>query len=498
MPRSASISTAVLQGIEAIPAKVTATVGPGPAEFCIEGAGSMLANDMRAMVGAAMRSSGYVPPLGHVHVTVEPSSELAVPPLTTSLELPMALAILAATEQIDPAPFTDTLVAGSLDADGGIGELRGVVSYMGLANAMGKALVAHPQRFQRFEGVPAHSLATITRLPLSQVVLDGDRNSSFEPMDLEGFPLTKLAMMCSTVGSHPLLLGGCYRDPHAITISPWWVANGIVRIMPIPSEAERDEMELIHSACGAVPPDGRPVRMPHHSITLAGMVGGGRPIIPGEVSLAHGGVLLMDDVEHFDRATLAALEVAVSCSEVSIARSDQLVTIPSEAMVVMATQRRLTALPPSTTAFAQIVIDVDEDVALGTELRSLGDLSLEEMSEAVADAKAFQAKREVLCDTETIDEIGRLCSDEETVTIDRQPLDMSRMLSVSRTIADIDQSLQVCPEHVRLAASLCGGRSLPRAFNADEREPILIADEVDFETIVGRRLHEHRPRLRRM
>ena len=490
MPQVASIASAVLMGIEAIPVNITATVEPGIPSFTIVGAQGVLENDIKSMVRTAIRASGFEMPRSAVHVAVEPRASR----LATSLELPMALAVLAASGQVDPKHFEDKLVVGSLGMSGLVGEVRGILSYMALAEATDKVLVAPPQSFHRFCGIPAHDLASVGLHPHASIDLDVDYNPCFVPTEFDGLPLTKLAMMCAAVGRHPLLLAD------SGFVNAWSVAHGIRQILPTLSEAEQYETDTIHSVCGAVPTEGRPVRTPHCSITLAGMVGGGKPILPGEVSLAHKGVLLMDDVEEFGNSVISSLDIAVSDSQVCIVRSQELVTLPSETAIVMSTQRHLATLPPAVTALAEIVIDMAEDINCSNELSVLGDLTFMEMADIVEAAIAFKTERVEYPNSisrsarETLEE---LCDDGDVISLDGQDLDKYKVLSVSRTLADIAQSQQVNEEHVRLAATLCGGRVLTHALSVDDKEPILFVDGCNYDEIVGPRLHERHPTFRR-
>lgn len=486
MAQTASITSAFINGIDALPVTVTASVEPGMPAFRIFGVREAYAGDLRGMVKLALRASGYDLPRATLNVSVEPSTShyLISGP---QLELPVALAILAATSQVEPTRFENALVVGSLDMSGGVREVRGVVAYMELAKELDKVLVAPPQRDHRFAGIQAHDLRSLSSAPLRPCPLDADRRECFEPNDAKGHPLTKLAMLCSAVGGHTVLLSNSWQSPHAEALTPWSVAHGIRRIMPGLTPSDQDLVDRIASICDTEPPYGRPIRAPHSSITLAAMVGGGRPIHPGEVTLASEGVLFLDDVEDFNYAVLRSLDISRSEGHVVIARSGSLCVMPAETSIVMSTRRPADMLPGAVNDLAEVVVDLSEDMTLDLEV---GSLTFEDMVEIVSDAWDFGAKRAGDADLGALSE---LTATEGLESISRSQLSRYKVYKVARTLADIGRSQRVRSEHIRVAATLCGGRIRRHDQVTDPREPILAATEEDFDLVLGKSLHLLRP-----
>ena len=339
------VSTVAFEGIEARPVDVQVQISNGNVAFMVVGLGDKAVAESRERVRAALTASGLALPARRIIVNLAPAD---LPKEGSHYDLPIALGIMAAIGAIPADALAGFTILGELALDGTISAVAGVLPAAVAANARGHGLICPapcgPEAAwasSEIEIIAPRSLIQFANHVKGTQVLarpePAVRQSGLAPADLsdiKGQESAKRALEIAAAGGHNLLMSG---PPGA---GKSMLASRLPSILPPLTPRELLEVSMIHSVAGALAggelTDRRPFRAPHHSASMASLVGGGVSARPGEVSLAHNGVLFLDELPEFQAPALDSLRQPIETGEVFIARANHRVTYPARFQLIAA------------------------------------------------------------------------------------------------------------------------------------------------------------------
>lgn len=341
----ARISTVAFQGIEGVPVEVQVMVAPGKTGMQIVGLPDKAVAESRERVQAALHASGLALPAKRVTVNLAPAD---LPKEGSHFDLPIALGLMAALGAIPGDALSGFLVIGELNLDGTIAPIAGALPAAISANAVEKGLIcpADSGAEAAWAGSEIDILAPRSLIALANHFRGTQVLSRPEPSiralpanlpdlaDIKGQESAKRALEVAAAGGHNLLFVGPPGSGKSM------LAARLPSILPPLSAPELLEVSMIHSIAGQLSggklSDRRPFRTPHHSATMAALVGGGLRAKPGEASLAHHGILFLDELPEFAPPVLDALRQPLETGECIIARANHRVSYPSDFQLVAA------------------------------------------------------------------------------------------------------------------------------------------------------------------
>ena len=493
----ATAQTCAVLGLDGYIVQAEVDISPGLPAFNIVGLPDTAVQEAKERVRAALRNSGCEFPLRRITVNLAPADLKKAGP---AYDLPMAVGIMASSGQVD-LPDEGAVFLGELSLDGSLRHTTGILAMVSVVKDQGytKAYVPAVDAAEAalVDGVEVYPVSSLSLLiehfrgetPISPMPTHGklpdDGWCPPEGMnlaDVKGQEHAKRALEVAAAGFHNLLFNGPPGSGKTM------LARCLPSILPRMTPPEALEVTKIYSVSGALPAGSplilqRPFRSPHYTISNAGLVGGGRNIRPGEITLSHRGVLFLDELPEFSHTSLESLRQPLEDKEVTISRVSGTVTYPTSFMLVSAMnpcpcgyfsdpKKECTCSSSAVTRYQNRVsgplldrIDVFVEVPPVEYEKLVDEAPAQDSSHArqrVEQARNIQRERfrdsGFLCNSEMgpaevwkscpLDESAKALLQAATQRLNLSARAFHRILKVSRTIADLDAAKDIGVAHL--------------------------------------------------
>ncbi|MBC56297.1 MAG: AAA family ATPase [Confluentimicrobium sp.] len=489
--------TVAFEGVDARMVEVQCAITAGLPAFSIVGLPDKAVSEARDRVRAALTAMALALPSKRITVNLSPAD---LPKEGSHFDLPIALALLAALDVVPRDEVERTVALGEMSLDGSLVPVLGALPAAMAAAEADRALLCPracgPEAawVGATQVLAAGSLGEVVRHYTGQSPLSpaepGEVTAPAQPRDLrdvKGQERAKRALEIAAAGRHHMLMVGAPGSGKSM------LAARMPGILPPLEPVEALETSMIHSLSGLLDEGGisrtRPFREPHHTASMAAIVGGGRGAKPGEISLAHNGVLFMDEFPEFPRAVLETLRQPIETGEVVVARANAHMRYPCRFLLVAAANPcKCGYLADPSRACARVPQCGEDylgrisgplmdrfDLRVEVPPVAYTDLNLPESGDSSADvatrvaaARAVQSARfaghegarsnadaegRLLDEIATPDAEGRALLSRVAERFGLSARGFHRVMRVARTIADLDGSAQVCKPHVAEAVS---------------------------------------------
>jgi magnesium chelatase family protein len=337
----ARVFSCAVIGLDGVVVEVEVDTGGGLPKMVIVGLPDTAVQESRERVQSAVKNAGFYYPRRKVTVNLAPASVRKEGP---AYDLPIAVGVLIATQQLHPDMLENTMIIGELSLDGGVRHVKGVLPMAALARQEGVKTVVVPAvdapeaaLIPDIEVIPASTLNALYDHLTGMVPISPAEPPAHDPSEvvvetdfseIKGQEHVKRALEVAAAGGHNLLMIG---PPGA---GKTLMARALPSILPAMTIDESLDVTRIYSVADLLPSDvplirARPFRSPHHTISHAGLVGGGNWPHPGEISLAHRGVLFLDELPEFSSKVLEVLRQPLEDKVVTISRAQGSLTFPA-------------------------------------------------------------------------------------------------------------------------------------------------------------------------
>ncbi|GEM48925.1 ATP-dependent protease [Deinococcus cellulosilyticus NBRC 106333 = KACC 11606] len=480
-------------GVDAVPVTVEVDVASGLPAFNLVGLPDQAVSESRERVRAALRNSGLPFPISRITVNLAPADLRKEGPL---FDLPMALGLLVAQGMIPQQVLSEYVVAGELALDGSLRAVPGMINMALMARTLQKKVLVpflNAGEAALIEGVEVYGANTLlealnhlngTRpLPLSpRPVPEQDEQTLLCLSDIKGQTQAKRTLEIAIAGGHNLLMMGSPGSGKTM------LSRRSASLLPALTDEEALEVTRIHSAAGQLGARGLitrpPFRAPHHTVSDAGLIGGGSIPKPGEVSLAHYGILFLDEFPEFNRKSLETLRQPLEDGIVQISRARASVTYPARFQLIAAmnpcpcgwlgdTEKPCTCTPAERSRYVSrisgplldridLVVTVPRLTVEELNRAPEGEKSSvvrERIAKARNSMQQRQGMRNAVLVGQKLREVTQLSSDAASfLTAVSQQLSLTgrgydRLLRVARTIADLAGSEDIRQVHVAEAVA---------------------------------------------
>ncbi len=492
-----NVRSYALLGIEAVEIIIQVDLSRGLPSFLVVGLPDSAVKESRERVRSAITNSNYPFPKGKITVNLAPAD---VKKEGTTYDLPIALSILEAEGVLKSRFLKQYIVAGELDLEGNVLPIKGALSAAIKAKELNcEGLVipeANASEAALIEGLKIVPVSTLKEAvdffksgkgkKKPRVSTKADSNYNVDMSEVIGQEHAKRAMLVAAAGAHNILMVG---PPGA---GKTMLAVRLPSILPPMSEREIVETTQIYSAAGLLKGGAvtlRPFRSPHHSISDVALIGGGSSIKPGEVSLSHNGVLFLDEFAEFKRSAIEALRQPLESGEITVSRASGSFTFPAKFILVAAmnpcpcgyygfedSSHYCNCSPSQIKKYrSKISGPIIDRIDIRISVRNVSPkeiktgkrgLSSAQMRQRVVKAREIQKKRGKLNSQLSSKELEKFCKLESKAeslligALESGNLSMrsyTRILRLSRTIADLEGSEEILLPHVAEALSLRGG-----------------------------------------